>query len=583
MDLATSQRLDTRASVSPRPAARSASVVPAFLDATPGGLVLVERDGRVALCSAEAERMLGLGSKVLGRPLRALLAAFGRDGAGERRVALMRIRGPLRRGEAVSLDLTVRGVPLALDVAPLAGAGWSIAIEPTADRAARLHGGLEAGRDALTGLPNRLSFGARLVESLARLDRRAEGFAVLAIGLDRFKQVNETLGHPVGDALLRKAAERLQTAVRPTDTVARFGRDEFAVIQGDVSGAEDAAGLARRIVDLLSRAYVIEGQLINVGASVGVALAATDGGNPATLIRNADLALDRAKLEGRGTFRFFEAGMNERVQARRQLELDLRRALAAQEFELVYQPQMNLKTDQIVGCEALIRWRHPERGTVSPAEFIPLAEEVGLIVSLGEWVLRTACREAARWPDNLTVAVNLSPAQFGNGKIVATVASALAASGLDPRRLELEITEGLLLNDNAANVATLHALRDLGVRIAMDDFGTGYSSLSYLRSFPFDTIKIDRSFVSGGPSAGSGDAMAIVRAVASLGAALGMATVAEGVETPEQMDSIRQEGCTDVQGYLISRPISATAIRALFAQQANAARPAFHTQPATAR
>ena len=296
MDLATSQRLDTRASVSPRPAARSASVVPAFLDATPGGLVLVERDGRVALCSAEAERMLGLGSKVLGRPLRALLAAFGRDGAGERRVALMRIRGPLRRGEAVSLDLTVRGVPLALDVAPLAGAGWSIAIEPTADRAARLHGGLEAGRDALTGLPNRLSFGARLVESLARLERRAEGFAVLAIGLDRFKQVNETLGHPVGDALLRKAAERLQTAVRPTDTVARFGRDEFAVIQGDVSGAEDAAGLARRIVDLLSRAYVIEGQLINVGASVGVALAATDGGNPATLIRNADLALDRAKL-----------------------------------------------------------------------------------------------------------------------------------------------------------------------------------------------------------------------------------------------------------------------------------------------
>ena len=580
MALATSQRLDTGAPVPPHPEARAASVVSAFLDATPGGLVLLERDGRVALCSAEARRALGLGSDIVGRPLRALLAALGRDRAGDRRVALMRIRGPLRRGEPVSLDLTARGVPLALDVTPLAGAGWSVVLEATADRAARLDGGLE---DSLTGLPNRLRFGARLAEALARLDRRAEGFAVLAVDLDRFKQVNDTLGHPVGDALLRKVAERLQTAVRPTDTVARFGGDEFAVLQGDVSSDESAAGLARRIVDLLGRAYVIEGQLINIGASVGVALALADGTDPATLIRNADLALYRAKLDGRGTFRFFEPEMDERVQARRRLELDLRRAVAAQEFELVYQPQKNLETDQILGCEALIRWRHPERGIVSPAEFIPLAEEIGLIGSIGEWVLRSACREAARWPDDLTVAVNLSPAQFGNGRIVATVASALAASGLDPRRLELEITEGLLLNDNAANVATLHALRDLGVRIAMDDFGTGYSSLSYLRSFPFDRIKIDRSFVSGGPSAGSCDAMAIVRAVASLGAALGMATVAEGVETAEQMERIRQEGCTDVQGYLISRPISATEIRALFAQQAEAALTAFHTNPAAAR
>ncbi len=554
----------------PRSGARAGSVAAAFLDATPGGLVLVERDGRVALCSADARRALGVGPDIVGRPLRHLLAALGRGRAADRRVALMRLRGPLSRGEPVSLDLTVGGVPLALEVAPLAGAGWSVAVEATADRAARLDGGPEGGRDPLTGLPNRARFGARLAEALGRLDRRREGFALLAVDLDRFKQVNDTLGHPIGDALLRKVAERLGTALRPTDAAARLGGDEFAVIQSGVSCSEEAATLARRIVDLLGRAYVVEGHLINVGASVGVALAPADGTDPAVLVRNADLALYRAKLDGRGTFRFFEPEMDERVQARRKLELDLRRAAAAQEFELVYQPQMNLETDRLVGCEALIRWRHPSRGIVSPVEFIPLAEEIGLIVPIGEWVLRTACREAARWPGDITVAVNLSPAQFRGGKLVATVASALAASGLDPGRLELEITEGLLLNDSDANIATLHALRDLGLRIAMDDFGTGYSSLSYLRSFPFDRIKIDRSFVSGGTADGAGDAMAIVRAVASLGAALGMATVAEGVETPEQMDRIRREGCTDVQGYLISRPVAAADIRHLLAGQAEA-------------
>ena len=571
MAMATSQRQDSSVTPLPfRPGSRAGSVTAAFLDATPGGLVLIESDGRVALCSAEARRVLGLGSAIVGRPLRRLLAPLGRDRAADRRVALMQLRGPLRRGEPVSLEIRVGDVPLNLDVTPLAEAGWSVAVETVADRAARLDGGPEGGRDPLTDLPNRVRFGARLAEALARLDRRSESFAVLAVDLDRFKQVNDTLGHPVGDGLLRKVAERLKTALRPTDTVARFGGDEFAVIQGNVARDEDAGVLARRIVDLLSRAYVIEGHLINVGASVGVTLAPADGTDPTALIRNADLALYRAKLDGRNTFRFFEPEMDVRVQARRRLELDLRRASAAQEFELVYQPQLNLQTDQIVGCEALIRWRHPERGLVSPADFIPLAEEIGLIGPIGEWVLRTACREAARWPGELTVAVNLSPAQFRNGKLVATVASALAGSGLAPRRLEVEITEGLLLTDSAANIGMLHALRDLGVRIAMDDFGTGYSSLNYLRSFPFDRIKIDRSFVSGDPAAGAGNGMAIVRAVASLGAALGIATVAEGVETAEQMDRIRQEGCTDVQGYLISRPVSADAIRDLFARQSNA-------------
>ncbi len=310
---------------------------------------------------------------------------------------------------------------------------------------------------------------------------------------------------------------------------------------------------------------MVEGHLINIGASVGVARAPADGVKADLLLKQADLALYRAKLDGRDTFRFYKPEMTARMEARRQLELDLRKALAMREFELVYQPQMNLGSDRLVGCEALIRWIHPTRGTVSPTDFIPLAEEIGLIVAIGEWVVRTACQEAVRWPGDLSVAVNLSPAQFKSKKLVDTVASALATSGLAPQRLELEITEGVLLQENDANLETLHALRNLGLRISMDDFGTGYSSLSYLRAFPFDKIKIDRSFVSG--KAAEGDSMAIIRAIASLGASFGMTTVAEGVETAEQMQRIREEGCTDVQGYLISRPISATEIGRLFSEQ----------------
>ncbi|MGI4765001.1 MAG: putative bifunctional diguanylate cyclase/phosphodiesterase [Janthinobacterium lividum] len=482
---------------------------------------------------------------------------------------MAQLRKPLNRGESITLELSIATLALVIDVKSLPGAGWSIVVEESATRAARREIGLEGSQDALTGLANRSAFQARLKEAHVRLDRNSEGFAVLAVDLDRFKQVNDTLGHPVGDSLLRKVAERLEATLRPTDTVARFGGDEFAVIQGGVSSVADADVLARRIVDLLGRAYVVDGHLINIGASVGIALAPTDGADPDVLMKNADLALYRAKKDGRDRFRFFEPEMNARMQERRSLELDLRKALALHEFELVYQPQMNLETDQLVGCEALIRWRHPTRGTVSPAEFIPLAEEIGLIIPIGEWVVRTACKEAARWPAGLTIAVNLSPAQFKSKKLVEMVASALRSSGLAPHRLELEITEGLLLQENEANLATLHALRDLGLRISMDDFGTGYSSLSYLRSFPFDKIKIDRSFISGETS--GADSMAIIGAIASLGASFGMTTVAEGVETPEQMQRIRTEGCTDVQGYLISRPISAADIATLFADHAGAA------------
>jgi predicted signal transduction protein with EAL and GGDEF domain len=308
---------------------------------------------------------------------------------------------------------------------------------------------------------------------------------------------------------------------------------------------------------------MVEGHLLTIGASVGVALAPEDGTDADRLLKNADLALYRAKLDGRGTYRFFEPEMDARMQARRKLELDLRQALARREFQLHFQPQLQLASGTLIGCEALIRWRHPERGLVSPLDFIPLAEEIGLIVPIGEWVVRQACRDAMTWPEHMSVAVNVSPAQFKSDRLVETIISALAGSGLPARRLEVEITEGVLLQENDRTLQTLHRLRELGVRVSMDDFGTGYSSLSYLRSFPFDKIKIDRSFVKDLTSKPDGEA--IIRAIAGLGKSLGMTTVAEGVETAEQMQRIRLEGCTDVQGYLISKPVPAEDLRQVFA------------------
>ena len=446
--------------------------------------------------------------------------------------------------------------------------------EARAERLARV--------DPLTGLPNRLLFRERLAEAVARAepgggDGGSAADAVLCLDLDRFKSVNDTLGHTVGDALLAAVAGRLRSAVRDTDTLARLGGDEFAILQAGATSSSssgrqpwDAAALAERLVDLVGRAYLVESHLVNVGASVGIAVLGGDGGggraDPDRALREADLALYRAKAEGRGTFRLFEPGMGARAQARRALELDLRRALALRELELHYQPQTNLATGRISGLEALLRWCHPGRGLVPPADFVPLAEEVGLIVPFGEWVLRTACRETARWPGDFSLAVNLSPVQFASPNLVAAVTSALAASGLPARRLELEITESVLLEESEAVLATLHRLRGLGARIAMDDFGTGYSSLSYLRSFPFDKIKIDRSFVRGlSGGGGAGDCAAIVRAIAGLGASFGMATTAEGVETEEQLRRIRDEGCTEAQGFLVSRPVPAGEIDALLA------------------
>ena len=547
-----------------------AAALSAYVESLRHGLILVGQDGRVALCSREAHRLLGIavGIRVVGRPVLRLLGppAGGRD---DRRRLAAHLRHALRGREPVSFDAALGPMPVSLDLSPLPDGGWSVAIEEAASRAAARRAAAGGSEDTLTGLANRAAFGRRLDEAHAGLSRTGTPFAVLAIDLDRFKHVNDTLGHELGDAVLRVVAQRLRAVVRDGDCAARLGGDEFAVLQVGVADAGEAEVLARRIVDLLGRAYVVQGHLVAIGASVGISLAGPDAVPPEHLLRHADLALYRAKADGRDTFRFFEPVMDERLRARRELELDLRKALALRQFELHFQPQMNLSTDRLVGCEALIRWRHPTRGMVSPAEFIPLAEETGLIVPIGEWVVRTACREAVLWPESLSVAVNLSPAQFKSRKLVEVVASALSSSGLAPRRLELEITEGVLLQENEANLATLHALRDLGLRISMDDFGTGYSSLNYLRSFPFDKIKIDRSFVA--DISTKPDCVAIIRAIASLGLSFGMTTVAEGVETADQMRRIRDEGCTDVQGYLISRPVPAPDILRLLDRQGAAA------------
>ena len=423
-----------------------------------------------------------------------------------------------------------------------------------------------ARHDALTNLPNRLLFREKMEQTL----KRGENLAVLFIDLDRFKSVNDTLGHPVGDALLCAVTKRLQMAVRGADTVARLGGDEFAIIQAGARPT-DATELAGRIIESISRSFDVLGHQVVIGASLGIAMAPTDGAEPDQLLRNADMALYRAKAEGRGTYHFFQPEMDAQMQARRSLELDLRKALAAGEFELYYQPLIDLASDKVSGFEALVRWNHPERGLVGPDDFIPVAEEIGLIVPIGEWVLKQACRDAATWPGKLTVAVNLSAVQFRHPSLALTVVSALGASGLAAARLELEITETVLLQDNRAVLDVLHQIRELGVRISMDDFGTGYSSLSYLRSFPFDKIKIDRSFIR--ELGKENDCVAIIRAVTRLGRSLGMITTAEGVETEEQLRFLRDHACDEMQGYYFSKPVPAHEFERLVANHLACGKP----------
>ena len=421
-----------------------------------------------------------------------------------------------------------------------------------------------AHHDGLTNLPNRDFFQDRLHEALQRGKSGQRRVAVLCVDLDLFKNVNNSFGHPMGDRLLKQVAGRLKAEVSGDNLVARLGGDEFAIVLAADASPNGASDFAARMIRILSESYDIDGIEVTVGASIGIALSPGDGETSEELMRNADMALYRAKSEGGGVHRFFEREMDQQARRRRDMELDLRRAFANGEFELHYQPLVDIAADRISGFESLLRWRHPEKGMISPAEFVPVAEDIGLIVALGEWVLREACTEAAKWPADIKVAVNLSPVQFRSRNLVQVVISALAHSGLSPRRLELEITESLFLAETAANLAILHQLRGLGVSISMDDFGTGYSSLSYLRSFPFDKIKIDRSFVK--DLVERSDCVAIVRAISGLGRSLNITTTAEGVETADQLDWLRAEGCNEVQGFLFSAAKPASEIAELLAR-----------------
>ncbi|HEX2525585.1 MAG TPA: EAL domain-containing protein [Geminicoccus sp.] len=414
-----------------------------------------------------------------------------------------------------------------------------------------------ASHDALTGLANRILFAERVESAMAIARRQAHSLAVLCIDVDRFKEVNDTLGHAAGDELLKKVATCLKDCIRATDTVARIGGDEFAIVQLGPVRTSDVETLCSRLITVFEEPWPIQGQDVQAGLSIGVALGPDDAETADMLIKKADLALHQAKMESRRTFRFFVPAMNSMLTERKAMEKDLKSALDRDEFQLHYQPTHDLRTGQVVSVEALLRWHHLERGWVSPAEFVPIAEANGLILPIGEWVLRTACRQAARWPE-LVVAVNLSPVQFRHPDLVGLVRDVLDQARLSAQRLEVEITEGVLLDDVEGAARTLNALKKLGTRIAMDDFGTGYSSLSYLQRFPFDKLKIDQSFVR---SLGhDSNAAAIIRSVIGLGRSLGMTTIAEGVETAQQLAFLRREGCDQAQGYHLGRPVPADEI-----------------------
>jgi diguanylate cyclase (GGDEF)-like protein len=444
------------------------------------------------------------------------------------------------------------------------GGGWVTTHEDITDRKqSEDRIAYLAHYDALTGLPNRVLFQEQLEQELNRV-RRSGQIALLYIDIDEFKSVNDSLGHPIGDELLKQVASRLKSCIRETDLIARLGGDEFAIVQTAIENPSDVTDLVTRIYEVIRASFDCLGHRLVTDASIGIALAPQDASESDQLLKNADLALYGAKADGRRTYRFFEQSMDVRAKARLTMERDLRQAMLDGGFELHYQPVVDLGSHEVTGCEALLRWRHPERGMVSPAEFIPVAEDTGLIGRLGEWVLTTACTEAAGWPDHVRIAVNVSPVQFKSPGFALKVASALSTAALKANRLELEITEAVLIRDDEAALTILQQLRALGVRIALDDFGTGYSSLSYLQRFPFDKIKIDRCFVTGLTDADSSSS--IVRAVVNIAAERHMTTTAEGVETEQQRELLRALGCTEMQGYLFSRPRPVMEIRALLSQ-----------------
>src|SRR6478752_133487 len=423
--------------------------------------------------------------------------------------------------------------------------------------------------DDLTGLANRNQFRERINGMLAAMHKRKNHVAIHLIDLDRFKTINDTLGHPIGDKLLKEVASRLKTVIRPGDMITRFGGDEFVVLQIGTERYQDAKWLAERLARTLKDPFDIDGHRIDIGASIGIAMAPMDGVDADQLLKKADMALYAAKNGGGGDHRFFALEMEEAAQERRALELDLREALTSEQFDLYFQPLVDLRSGRVTTCEALMRWRHPRRGMVPPSIFIPIAEETGLIITLGEWALQRACYEAAKWPKSVKVAVNLSPVQFRDRGLALQVVSALAKSGLPAQRLELEVTERLLLEDSDGTLTVMEQLKNLGVSISLDDFGTGYSSLNYLRKFPFQKIKIDQSFIAG--LGEERDAQAIIGAVAGLGASLDKTVVAEGIETEEQMRQVKAHGCHEGQGHFFGEPMAAETIHARLAESTSVA------------
>lgn len=464
-------------------------------------------------------------------------------------------------GNCSFIETLVDGRSITVSCSPTRESGFVVTFEDITERlAAEEKIRYLAHHDSLTDLPNRVTFMEQLEHAVNHL-KPPDMIAVMSLDLDRFKSINDTLGHPAGDLLLQLVGERMRACVREEDIVARLGGDEFAIVQLSCKNTSEMTSLAGRLIKTMNVPFNLNGHHVSVGVSIGIAVAPSDGDEPETLMKNADLALYRAKFDGKGVYRFFEASMDARMRERRRLELDIQKAIKNNEFELFYQPISDVNSHEIKSCETLIRWRSPERGMISPAEFIPVAEETGLIVQIGEWVLREACKEAIRWPNHILIAVNLSPVQFKSAALLDTVADALSSSGLPAHRLELEITEGVFIQDQKRAFELLREFQKMGIKIAMDDFGTGYSSLGTLRSFPFDKIKIDKSFIEDLPE--KEDGLAIVRAVVGLGSSLHMRTTAEGVETSEQLKILVEEGCDEVQGYLFSPPRPAGEVRQL--------------------
>jgi diguanylate cyclase (GGDEF)-like protein/PAS domain S-box-containing protein len=549
----TQRRLRSTIEDSRTELARSQTQLRSVLESTTDGVLAVDRDWKLVFFNQQAVKTTRKSEMLrIGASLWDMYPNMATSGEGERYRRAMKTQRP----EDFEIYIEDRDFWLSVQAYPTPE-GLSIFFRDISEqRRAREELSYQAHHDTLTGLANRLLFRERLQDAL----QGGGEVATFLLDLDHFKEVNDTLGHAVGDKLLQATAQRLSNALGPDHTLARLGGDEFAVIVSNYGGRSDLVRLAKRILSIADRPYDIDGNQVIVGASIGIALCADCDGNPEKMFRNADIALYAAKGESRGGYCFFEPAMEVALQQRQSLRTALGNALQNGEFALAYQPLVDLKSDRICGFEALLRWQHPTLGRIAPDVFIPLAEETGLIVGIGDWVLKTACTEAMNWPASVSVAVNLSARQFSSGGLVEQVEAALATSGLPSTRLELEITETVLLRDTKANMATLQRFRENAIRIALDDFGTGYSSLGYLQRFPFSKIKIDRSFISG--LSGNDESHAIVRSVISLGRALGLRVTAEGVETEAQYAWVKA-GCDEAQGYLLSPPVPAADVAGL--------------------